>query len=220
MNLEGRVINFLGDSFTEAGGATSLEYGFVAVMEREYLLAKARNYGVCGTCIAKRLRPYGIKEQDESWWEDFVTRAKRMDHNADAVVVLGGTNDYGHGDVPIGSLTDKDTTFCGQFNVLCDILLQNYRGKPILIVTPTPRGDISGPVGDGGRNFATGELSEYVSAMIAIANNKGLTVLNLFDDPQFALGQELDVLCHDQLHPSNYGHRLLAKKIAEQLQKM
>ena len=46
MNLEGKVINFLGDSFTEAGGATSLEYGFVAVMEREYLLAKERNYGV------------------------------------------------------------------------------------------------------------------------------------------------------------------------------
>lgn len=49
----------------------------------------------------------------------FCGRLDEMDKNADAVVVFGGTNDYGHGDAPFGLFTDRtDETFYGACHTL------------------------------------------------------------------------------------------------------
>ncbi|MGN1039829.1 MAG: SGNH/GDSL hydrolase family protein, partial [Candidatus Fimimonas sp.] len=110
MQLQNKKINFLGDSITEGGNATCAENVYVQVVTRLANLSQARNYGVGGTCIAKRRTPFSEAELNEFWSEDFVARAMKMNRDADAVVVFGGTNDYGHGDVPIGNVYDSGDT--------------------------------------------------------------------------------------------------------------
>ena len=46
MELNGKKINFLGDSITEGCCATRPEWGFVDVMKAKYAMAAARNYGI------------------------------------------------------------------------------------------------------------------------------------------------------------------------------
>lgn len=215
MNFQGKTLNFLGDSITEGGNATCAEKVFVSVVQRKLQLAEARNYGVGGTCIAKRRSAYEEAVLNEIWKEDFVTRAMRM-KDADGVVVFGGTNDYGHGDVPIGMPTDCGETFCGALNRLFDILKEKYPNKPIVFVTPTPRNDVSGPFGENRRNFATGTLADYVCAIKSVAKLHCIPVLDLFADQDFSLEGSFDVLISsDNLHPTDKGHEMIAQKIAK-----
>ena len=48
MKLQGATINFLGDSITEGVGASSVSKRYTDVLEREFGLLKANNYGVSG----------------------------------------------------------------------------------------------------------------------------------------------------------------------------
>ena len=98
MELKGKKINFLGDSITEGVGATDPEAMYVNIVKHDAELAEARNYGISGTRIARQSNDEGSAYCD---------RYKKMDDDADVVVVFGGTNDYGHGEAPIGLSTDR-----------------------------------------------------------------------------------------------------------------
>lgn len=53
MILEGKIINFLGDSITEGYGTTSAGKRFFEVMRDKYGMKEANGYGIGGTKIAK-----------------------------------------------------------------------------------------------------------------------------------------------------------------------
>ena len=96
MNLKGKTIAFLGDSITKGVGASSNDKIFHQLLIKKYGLKRAINYGISGITIAKR-----IHTDDLNWKENyFCNRVSIMCDDADAVVVFGGTNDYGHGDAP------------------------------------------------------------------------------------------------------------------------
>ena len=59
--------------------------------------------------------------------QDFCSRVATMDPDADIVVVFGGTNDFAHGDDPIGEMLDRcTTTFYGACHVLMARLIEKY----------------------------------------------------------------------------------------------
>ena len=99
MDLKGKKINFLGDSITQGVGASDADHVYHQVLKKSAGLAEARNYGLSGTRIARQQHP---TEYEPSFDRDFCMRAAEMDPDADAVVVFGGTNDFGHGDAPLG----------------------------------------------------------------------------------------------------------------------
>ena len=101
MELKGTKINFLGDSITEGAGTSSPDRMFTMLIEREYG-AICQNYGIGGTRIARQKTP-----TEEKWDRDFISRVPEMDNDADIVVVFGGTNDFGHGDAPLGTMNDR-----------------------------------------------------------------------------------------------------------------
>ena len=108
MELKGAVVKFMGDSITEGVGASVPENRFTDVFAREFG-AKANNYGVSGSRIARQ-----IVVTDEEYDRDYCLRMEEMDPDADAVVVFGGTNDFGHGEAPLGVFTDRTPgTFYG-----------------------------------------------------------------------------------------------------------
>ena len=145
MVLNNLKINFLGDSITARFWAESEETSYVGRFRAQYPDAIIRNYGVQGSCISSCC----IWDS-----EDMRTRAKRMDPDADLIVVFGGTNDFGHGDAPFGEFSDRTVwSFCGALHVLYTSLLEKYPTKLVVSRTMSKAFD-----------FAGGRLGYFVAA--------------------------------------------------------
>ena len=213
MELSHARINFLGDSITYGCGADSPEKGFVSLIAQE-TGADCRNYGVIGTRIARQKQPSECSAFDE----DFCQRAEKMDVCADAVVVFGGTNDFGHGDAPLGSDADRTPdTFQGALHTLFSSLMSLYPGKPILIITPLHR------LSENNRRKDNGcILLDYVQMIRKAAEEYSLPILDLYAyaglQPRVTAIQQ--TLMPDGLHPGNLGHQVIAHRIIKALENL
>lgn len=216
MILKGAVINFLGDSITQGVGASSIENRFTDVLEREFGLKKANNYGISGSRIA---RQQVITDAPSD--RDYCMRVSEMDENADAVVVFGGTNDFGHGQAPVGTPADRTPgTFYGACHYMMNELMNRFCGKPVLILTPLHRTDEDNPRGSGSyKPEAAAPLREYRRILMEVAEIYALPVLDLYAVSGIQPDNKtcMERLLPDGLHPSNEGHRLLAMKIGNYL---
>lgn len=215
MELTGKTINFLGDSITEGAGASAPDKCYVEVLRRNYGLTHARNYGISGTRIAHQMQASDNPRNDL----DSCGRFHKMDDHADAVVVFGGTNDFGHGLAPFREIGDfSPDTFCGACDTLYKGLRTKYPHIPVIIVTPTPRRAETDPHGDGSKPTKQ-PLCAYVDAIQKIAAVNGLPVLDLFHcAPVGHRDLFPPELFPDGLHPNDIGHARLAAQIAEFLQ--
>ena len=211
MEIRGKRIAFLGDSITEGVGASAPEKVFHQIIREKYGLKEALNFGVGGTRIA---RQYAASE-DEKWDETFLARARKIPKDADAVVVFGGTNDYGHGDAPFGNLSDDTAdTYCGACRRLFSVLTEKYGSGRVAAVTPMLRTDIT-----AAKNGKT--LADYAAALRVIAGEFGVPVLDMQKnralDPRTEEGAVLFV---DGLHPNDAGNQILGEVIAEFLRSL
>ena len=214
MELKGTKINFLGDSITEGAGTSSHDKMFTMLIEREYG-AICQNYGIGGTRIARQKTP-----TNEKYDRDFVSRVPEMDNDADIVVVFGGTNDFGHGDAPIGTMSDRTPyTFYGALHCLYTALIEKYPGVPIVVLTPLHRITEDIPTGDN-KPAPVATLKEYVNIIREVAEYYSLPVLDLFKEsglqPKIPVIQQKYV--PDGLHPNDAGNEILAHKIARFLE--
>lgn len=211
MELKGLTINFLGDSITEGHGTTAPEKVFHQIIKEKYNMKHAYNYGVGGTRIARQVVP---TKASTRWDLTFELRSDIMDRNADAVVVFGGTNDFGHGDAPFGTLDSEDIyTFCGAVNSLINKLTRDFPNSKIIFMTPIHRITETQP-----SNPDSKILEDYVNAILAICEKHGITVIDLFKiNPLDPADTEL---VPDGLHPSDKGHSIMAQVIAEELLKI
>ncbi|MBE6757574.1 MAG: SGNH/GDSL hydrolase family protein [Ruminococcaceae bacterium] len=212
MELQGKTINFLGDSITEGHGTSAPDKKFTALLAAKYGVI-SRNYGIGGTRIAKQHTP----SIEPRWDRDFITRVAEMETDADAVVVFGGTNDYGHGDAPLGVMSDRDRlTFYGALHTLYNKLITKYPDKPIVIVTPLHRCNELSLRGDGGKLQDAAPLKAYVDIIREVAEYYSLPVLDLYKNsgmqPEVPIIKERYI--PDGLHPNDAGHEILAAKIA------
>lgn len=217
MDLRGKKILFLGDSITQGAGATKKENVYLEVCAKK-LGAKAVNFGVGGTRIAPQITPSAEAFCDEY----FLLRAKKMDKDADLVVVFGGTNDFGHGDAPFGRIGDKDpATFCGAYDALIEYLMATYGKEKLIIVYPLRRRNETATNGDGSKAEGSKPLAEYHDAEKVVAEKCGLKSVDFWNDgdlnPNTPDGNENFA---DGLHPNDIGHRLLGEKLAEAIKRM
>ena len=207
MELNGKKINFLGDSITEGCCATRPEWGFVDVMKAKYGLTAARNYGIGGSRIARQKVPSEVPKFDLY----FASRVEEMDADADVVVIFGGTNDHGHGDAPMGTNDDRTVdTFFGAYHVLLEKTVKKYSGAEIVVVTPLHRAEET-------REKDDLTLQDYVNSIRQVAAQYPVKVLDLYersvirgDIPEIA-----EKLTTDGLHPNDEGHAILAEEIGE-----
>ncbi len=207
MELKGKKINFLGDSITEGAGTTGQDKCFHQLMKEKHGLSEARNYGVSGTRLAKQVKP----SENTRFDLHFSMRAVDMDKNADAIVVFGGTNDFGHGDAPIGEMSDRTPdTFYGALHYLYTYLMTEYPDANIFICTPIHRLTENNP------DMKGKILSDYVEMIKEVARYYSLPVIDLFANygvkPSISVQREKYM--PDGLHPSDAGHVLLSERIA------
>ena len=213
MNLSGLKINFLGDSITEGVGVSSGEHIYLNLLAAEYGFT-ARNYGVSGSRIANQLNP---GNPDDRMEQCFVKRIADMDPDADVVVVFGGTNDFGHGDAPLGSFADRDVnTYYGACHCLCRGLIEKYPGAEIVIMTPLHRTNEMNPRGDGWKARDYGVLSTYVDILKEVATSYSLPILDLWSVSGIQPCVEAHRVAYmpDGLHPCDAGHVRIASRLA------
>ena len=204
MELRDKTILFLGDSITEGHGTSGPDktfWGLLAAREEAHCV----NYGIGGTRIARQ--PHST---DEGWDRDFCQRVDGMQSTADAVVVFGGTNDFGHGDAPFGTVADRTPdTFYGALHTLYTSLLTRYPAATIVVMTPLHR--------DGENQPRPGvrPLCDYVAAIREVAADYSLPVLDLFavGGMQPAVPAIKERYMPDGLHPNDAGHKIIADRL-------
>lgn len=211
MELKGKKIAFLGDSITEGCGTTGEDATFWRILGRE-TGAEVFGYGIGGTRIAPQHTP----SESAVWDQDFLSRVDAMIPDADIVVVFGGTNDFGHGDAPFGTLADREpTTFCGAMHTLCRKLLERYPAAQIVIMTPTHRlSEQDRDINERGIRRC-GALIDYVRAIRETAEYYSIPVLDLYrvSGIQPAVEEMKVRYMPDGLHPNDAGHVKIAEKL-------
>lgn len=212
MELYQKKINFLGDSITFGFGTTSQEACFVNRIASACGLAAARNYGECGTRYAAQQTP----SEDPAIDRDFCSRVDEMDADADIVVVFGGTNDFGHGDAPLGHFEDRTPyTFYGACHTLYRRLIERFPDALIVVLTPLHRDNEDNRRGDGFKTIPIAPLCDYVSIIRQTAAYYGLPVLDLFSASGFQ--PKVPVIREryfpDGLHPNDLAHAKIAEKL-------
>ena len=204
MKIEGKKIWFLGDSITEGCGASPIEKSFVNVFAETNPSAVVKNYGAGGTRISKNT---AVCVEYPSWDRDFILRAEEMDEGADVVCVFGGTNDFGHGDSPLGKFGDETPyTFYGALRTLALLLLKKYPTARVAFFTPLHRADV--PETEALKAPDKQPLQKYVNAIKETAEYFSLPVLDLWSVS--GMQPSVDEIAHtyfaDRLHPNNAGH--------------
>lgn len=199
MDLSHLTIHFLGDSITQYHAATDESTAFVGLFRSKYPEAVIHNYGVGGSCIA------GCCVWNS---EDMRERAKRMEPDADLIVVFGGTNDF-HCMTPLGTSGDRTPdTFRGGCNLLLDDLTARYPKAKIVICTPLHRFDETVPERDGRVRVAP--LIEYVRILRETAQNYGCGLIDLYALEEFRTESGVkSPLTRDGLHPLDEGHAII-----------
>lgn len=221
MELKGKKINFLGDSITEGCGVSSKENTFIEILREKYQLAAARNYGKGGTRIARQSE---MKDPNEPRDQDFLKRMWDMDPDADIIVVFGGTNDYGNGQAPLGTVDDTSIfTFYGAVRTLCVELIKRYPSAAIVFITPLHRWNENGGLGtwkpDG---VVQHPLCDYVKAIKEACECYSVPVCDLFGRGSMPVHMQPWQIIYttDGLHPNDEGHKLLAEKLGKFLESL
>ena len=204
-------ICFLGDSITEGAGASCRENCFVSVFGRK-TGAVVKNFGIGGTRIARKETPSNNPKYDQC----FLDRVDQLDPDADAVVVFGGTNDFGHGNAKLGTPSDPATeeyTFYGAMRSLCLRLIRRYPTKPIVFLTPLHRKSEDATINE--IKIPCRPLCDYVAVIREVCAEYSIPVLDLFATAgiQPKIEEQRAAYCPDGLHPNDRGAELLADKI-------
>lgn len=211
MELHHAKIAFLGDSITFGHGTTCQDARFthlIAVREG----AVCENFGISGTRLARQKKP----SADPNFDRYFLSRVEDMPADADAVVVFGGTNDFGHGDAPLGEMADRTLdTYYGALHLTMQALIERYSGRPIVFLTPLHRLGEDDDRGNGSKQAPGAPLSVYVAALRQVAAYYSLPVIDLYATSglQPAVPVIRERFMPDGLHPNDAGHKILADRI-------
>ena len=212
MELKGKKINFLGDSITEGACLEDWNNVYWMRLGRE-TGATVRGYGIGGTRIAPRLNPE--RPGEEGFGQYFGSRVAGMDPDADIVVVWGGTNDFGHGDVPLGTMDDRDnTTFYGALHCLYRDLWEKFPKAQIVVMTPLHRVGEHDTLNEHG-NPVIAPFKVIRDTIIEVAAYYSFPVVDLYAisnlNPELPIIKE--TFMPDGLHPNDAGHERIASRL-------
>ena len=194
----------LGDSITFGYSLTNANESRYSTLVSKECGVVPYNYGYSGSRIAV----YG-ETTASTYTQAMVIRYESMIDDADIITVFGGINDANN-NLPLGEFGSTDIyTFYGALDTLINGLHTKYAGKPIGFITPL--------------NYGQSEQHEkYVNAMLDICGKYAVPVLDMYHEGLISTRTDaLSALYFaDGLHPNELGHRVMARKIANFLNRL
>lgn len=201
------TIAILGDSITEGVGASDKAHAFPSVLA-DLTGFHVLNYGISGTRIARQLHPSAAIDFDQ----DFLLRAPKMDPTADFVIVFGGTNDFGHGDAPLGEKGERTPwTFYGAVRLLGEGLIKTYGRDKLVFLLPLPRYQQDSIHGDGTKGGVNAPLSTYIGILKEVLGDLQIAFIDFSKDFPEPKDMSNSGYFADGLHPNDAGARHLAE---------
>lgn len=207
MQLQGIKMACLGDSITEGAGVSDLTNMYYNRLQRECGIRELYIDGIGGTRIARQHTP----SQDPRIDSHFISRVDAIDADCDLILVFGGTNDFGHGDAPMGTSQDRtEDTFWGACHVLCEKLICRFPKSQIVFMSPLHRENEE----DICEN-KEGNLYDYVEILRAVTRRFSIPFLDMLQlsgmTPKVPVYKTLYM--PDGLHPNDAGHEKIAKRL-------
>lgn len=216
MKLQGMKMAVLGDSITEGVGVSDVNHMYYNRMKKECGLSALYVDGISGTRIARQHEPTYDPRADL----DFISRVDNIDEDCDIVVIFGGTNDFGHGDAPLGTSKDHTPdTFWGACSVLCEKLMNRFPMAQIVFMGPLHRLNEDNLCGDR-KPEPVGTLYEYADILQKVTKRYSIPYLDMLQvggmTPKVDANREMYM--PDGLHPNDAGHALIAARLKGFLQ--
>ena len=218
MELKNLTVAFLGDSLTQGIGASSREHSYPAILSKNAELLAGLNFGISGTRIAKQRKPF----RDISEWDrDFISRVDEIPTDIDCIVIMGGTNDYMHGDAKFGTFTDRDEyTFYGGLHSLLSKVSKRFPSAKKVFMTPPHFVEDSSPEHthiNKGHYF-----SEYLSAIKEVCEFYNIHVLDLHSLSGLDSKDEENkmIFYADNVHLNDNGYKRIAERLEEFLRNL
>jgi lysophospholipase L1-like esterase len=211
MELKGIKMAVLGDSITEGHGVADLNNMYYNRIARECGIRELYVDGISGTRFAKQKDPSEKLRHDL----DFLSRVEKIDADSDLVVVFGGTNDFGHGDAPLGNPDDETPyTFWGACNLMCITLTERFPNAQIVFMGPMHRMEEDNPCGSH-KTEPVATLYEYVDIIKAATRKYSIPFLDLMSvsgiTPRVPVLKEKYM--PDGLHPNDAGQGRIAERL-------
>lgn len=202
--IKGKKWACLGDSITYGYSlANANESRYTTLVAKECGIVPY-NYGFSGS----RITAAG-DETTTTYTRSMVIRYESMIDDADIITVFGGINDANN-NLPLGEFGSTDIyTFYGALDTLINGLQTKYAGKPIGFITPLNYGQ-------------NAQHEKYVNAMLDICGKYAVPVLDMYHEGLISTRTDaLSTLYFtDGLHPNELGHRVMARKIANFLNRL
>ena len=213
MELKDIKMAVLGDSITQGVGVEDLSNMYYNRIQRECGVRELYVDGISGTRIARQQIP----SETPSFDLNFVPRVDKIDTDCDLVVVFGGTNDFGHGDAPIGTPDDRtEDTFWGACHLLCEKLIQRFPKSRIVYMSPLHRLSEEQP------NRHGKILNDYVDIIKIVTRKYSIPFLDMMQEggmtPRVPIYR--DLYMPDGLHPNDAGQGRIAARLKGFLQSL
>lgn len=211
MKLSQKKIAFLGDSITAGCGVADPANLYWRLLS-SHTDAVCYGHGLWGTRIAMQRNP----SPEPIFDRHFASRLAEMPADLDLIIVFGGTNDYGHGDAPLGDMhSTSEYSFYGALHHLIQKAITRYPDAQLVFMTPLHRlSECELGVNEYGVRREV-PLEAYVKAITDVCGYYGVPVLDLFRtsgiQPCFPVLRERYM--PDGLHPNDAGHRKIAARL-------
>ncbi len=209
-DLSGKKVGFLGDSITAGAVATKEENRFTSVFQTISNSTVFVN-GICGTRIARQAEPSCNPEFDQY----FASRISDLESKLDYIIIFGGTNDFGHGDAPLGCIEDTmPDTFYGAIYDLVAKIKDKYKDSIIYVVTPLHRLDEYMDFNEWKLPLKK-SLKEVANAIKEVSDKLNVKVIDLYNNDELNpfTGDGIKYFSSDGLHPNDLGHKKIAELI-------
>ena len=170
--------------------------------DSEYIIGKQ---GIGGSRIA-------VGEENNTKPYCIVKRYQDLPSDSDVIVIAGGTNDWAHSGVLLGTMEDREIyTFYGALHTLCVGLIEKYPSGQIVFMTPIKR-DALGMLNEKGNT-----LEEFANAIIEVCGYYGIPVCDLFHkcamNPSIPAQQAL-YFGNDRTHPNAVGQKKMGDMVS------
>lgn len=207
---EGKKLTIDGDSISHDGGQSNYWQYIVKNNLKMNIVGTTESWGTIGTSGIGGSR-IAVGTEGNTIEYCISLRYTYLPSDADLIIIAGGTNDWAHSGVELGTMADKtNITFYGALHVLCIGLINRYPSKQIVFMTPIKRDVSLDSVNDLGLT-----LKQFADAIKEVCAYYGIPVCDMFNNCCMnpSIASQKEIFFADYTHPNAAGQEKMGNLV-------